>query len=445
MRSSEFIHPSLVKYAGSEATIVGLPSHPITWYTVKFHDGKEVKLRSSSFDIIGYEAKHTTQQQFKAALAKQQQQMEQLRAVQQQHQQHQHQQQQQQHQQAMMAASHSALTSATSSSAASSVPSPVPHQLLNHGQSLSHQSVPTSQIHSAHHSPHPINTAAMLPPMSTQSMQQQQHAAQQQSHKAQVKQAVKKEIKSEMMNGAVPAVTAATVPAHATSMNGTSNPQLTLNIPHHMNGTASNAASTASAAATAVSSQQHNQQPKMAAPVNPLAMNPLFSALSSLQSSFNPSPAAAAAMPFLSPFALQSFFAQATPYDAAIMAAALRANGFPIPMSTMSGLAAMQHMAVQAQAQASQQQHQQQQQQQQHQQQQQQQQQQAAVVVPHLTIPHQPQLQQNGNNNNSNHSHNNVNHNGPHQPPLHQPQQPAHTACQQQPQCRRLYRLPVQL
>ena len=402
MRSSEFIHPSLVKYAGSEATIVGLPSHPITWYTVKFHDGKEVKLRSSSFDILGYEVKHSTQQ-FKAAMVKQQQQMEQMRAVQ--HQQH----QQHQQQQAMMAASHSAMTSATSSSAASSVPSPVPHQLLNHGQAMSHPSArsvtPTPQVHSSHHSPHPINTASMLPPMSAQAaavasmqqqqqQQQQQHAAQQQSHKAQVKQAIKKEPKMEMMNGAVQAVTAAAVPAHTTSMNGASNSQLTLNIPHHMNGSSS---ASASAAAASASASSHSQQPKMAATVNPLTMNPLFSALSSLQSSFNPSPAAAAAMPFLSPFALQSFFAQATPYDAAIMAAALRANGFPIPMSTMSGLAAMQQMAVQAQAQAANQQQHQHQQQQQQQQHHQQQQQQAAVVVPHLTIPHQPQLQHNGN------------------------------------------------
>ena len=396
MRSSEFIHPSLVKYAGSEATIVGLPSHPITWYTVKFHDGKEVKLRSSSFDIIGYEAKHSTQQQFKAALAKQQQHMEQLRAAQQQHQQQHH----QQHQ-AMMAASHSAMTSATSSSAASSVPSPVPHQLLNHSQAMSHNGTGSQQVHSAHHSPHPINTASMLPPMSAQAaaaatmQHHQQHAAQQQAHKAQVKQAIKKEPKVEMMNGAVAAVTAAAVPAHATSMNGSSNPQLTLNIPHHMNGTSSN--STSASTASSQQQQQHNQQqqPKMAAPVNPLAMNPLFSALSSLQSSFNPSPAAAAAMPFLSPFALQSFFAQATPYDAAIMAAALRANGFPIPMSTMTGLAAMQQMAAQAQVAN--------QQQQQHQQQQQQ----AAVVVPHLTIPHQPQHNGNANNHNNSNNHNN--------------------------------------
>ena len=403
MRSSEYIHPSLVKYAGSEATIVGLPSHPITWYTVKFHDGKEVKLRSSSFDIIGYEAKHSTQQQFKAALAKQQQQMEQLRAVQQQqHQQHQ--------QQAMMAASHSAMTSASSSSAASSVPSPVPRQLLNHGQQMSHAAhsvTPSQHVHSVHHSPHPLNTAAMLPPMSAQAaaasmqhQQQQQHAAQQeQSHKAQqVKQAIKKESKADMMNGAVQAVTAAAVPAHA--MNGTSNSQLTLNVPHHMNGSSS-----ASASSAASASSQHSQQPKMAATVNPMAMNPLFSALSSLQSGFNPSPAAAAAMPFLSPFALQSFFAQATPYDAAIMAAALRANGFPIPMSTMSGLAAMQQMAVQAQAQAASQQ------QQQHQQQQHQ-----AVGVPHLTIPHQPQGQQQiGNGNGNSHvSHNNTNHSNSH-------------------------------
>ena len=414
MRSSEFIHPSLVKYAGSEASIVGLPSHPITWYTVKFHDGKEVKLRSSSFDIVGYEMKHSTAQQFKAAMAKQHAHMEQMRAMQQ--------------QQAMMAASHSALNSATSSSAASSVPSPVPHHLLQHSQAMAHASAHNGQstqqqMHSVHHSPHPINTASMLPPMSAQAaqvaamqhhqqqQQQQQHAVQQQQHKAQVqaqqvqaKPLLKKEVKAEMMNGAVQAVPAAAVPAHA--MNGSSNPQLTLNIPHHH----TNGASSASSAAACASQQQHSsqqqQQPKMAAPVNPLAMNPLFNALSSLQNSFNPSPAAAAAMPFLSPFALQSFFAQATPYDAAIMAAALRANGFPIPISTMTGLAAMQQMAVQAQAQAASQQ-----------QQQQQQQQQAAMAVPHLTIPHQPQLQHSsssngGGSNGSSHVSNHHNSNG---------------------------------
>jgi len=53
MRGIEHIHPSVIKYANTAATISSVPAHPITWYGLIMNDGKEVKLRSSSFDAVG--------------------------------------------------------------------------------------------------------------------------------------------------------------------------------------------------------------------------------------------------------------------------------------------------------------------------------------------------------------------------------------------------------
>lgn len=52
IRGPESIHPKLHAYAYSFAEIVQLPVHPVTWYGVRLRDGKNVKLRKSSFDVV---------------------------------------------------------------------------------------------------------------------------------------------------------------------------------------------------------------------------------------------------------------------------------------------------------------------------------------------------------------------------------------------------------
>lgn len=52
IRGTGHIHHKLRQYAHTEAVMVELPVHPNTWYGVQLVDGKEVKLRKSSFDVI---------------------------------------------------------------------------------------------------------------------------------------------------------------------------------------------------------------------------------------------------------------------------------------------------------------------------------------------------------------------------------------------------------
>ena len=52
IRGPDAIHPKLHAYAYSFAEIVQLPVHPVTWYGVRLRDGKNVKLRKSSFDVV---------------------------------------------------------------------------------------------------------------------------------------------------------------------------------------------------------------------------------------------------------------------------------------------------------------------------------------------------------------------------------------------------------
>lgn len=52
IRGSDQIHHKLRVYAFTEATIVDVPVHPNTWYGVRLFDGKEVKIRRSSFDLL---------------------------------------------------------------------------------------------------------------------------------------------------------------------------------------------------------------------------------------------------------------------------------------------------------------------------------------------------------------------------------------------------------
>ena len=53
LRSAETIHHKLKEYANTDAEITEVPSHPNTWFGVRLHDGKEIKIRKSAFDVIG--------------------------------------------------------------------------------------------------------------------------------------------------------------------------------------------------------------------------------------------------------------------------------------------------------------------------------------------------------------------------------------------------------
>ena len=353
MRQAEFIHPSLTKYAGSEATIIGLPSHPITWYTVKFHDGKEVKLRSSSFDVFG-QVGGMGGMEGKGGMRGMKGSGSQL---------------------------NSALNSGYTSATGSSVPSPVPHHhsqsqlsvnpalpaLMNGGQLLLQQQQPLqpqsggfqqpqshsqpSSMHALHPSqqqPHSISAAK--PPLkaaSNPAVKREHPQPQPQPH------ALNGHSQLPPSNGMSSVVTAAM--AHPSHLSSSANPHSTSSS--LSTGSHPSSSSSSSSPSLQSSSSSASPHPKMATSVNPMsgmnpmaanamnamsamtAMNPLFSALSSL-SSFSPNPS----LPFLSPFALQSFFANASPYDAAVMVAALRANGFNLPAFAMGGMPQMAAM-----------------------------------------------------------------------------------------------------
>lgn len=52
LKGQVFLHEKLRHYVYTPAFILELPKHPCTWYTVQLCDGRMVKLRSSSFELI---------------------------------------------------------------------------------------------------------------------------------------------------------------------------------------------------------------------------------------------------------------------------------------------------------------------------------------------------------------------------------------------------------
>lgn len=52
IRSTDRIHQKLHQYANTNATVVDMPVHPNTWFGVRLHDQRKVKIRKSAFDVI---------------------------------------------------------------------------------------------------------------------------------------------------------------------------------------------------------------------------------------------------------------------------------------------------------------------------------------------------------------------------------------------------------